>query len=78
MVALSTNPTSTAVASIPSTKVTRPSVRSTGLPRDAPTLALPAARENITTAVTAVQAMPSGEWCGWNRVASTQVLWTAR
>ena len=48
-----------------STVVTLPSVRRTGLPSARPVLALPAARPNMTAAVTAVQAMPGTEWRGW-------------
>jgi hypothetical protein len=49
-------------ANTPSTKVTRPSVRSTGLSRALPVRALPDARENMTPAVTAVHAVPTGLW----------------
>jgi hypothetical protein len=41
-----------------STRVTRPSVTSTGLPSAFPVRALPAASANIIAAVTAVQAIP--------------------
>ena len=46
---------------MPSISVTRPSVRSTGLPSARPVRALPAASANITAAVIAVQMIPGTE-----------------
>jgi hypothetical protein len=69
--AFSVSPASTAVARIPSTSVTRPSVISTGLPSARPVRALPAARTNIAPAVTAVQAIPSRLCPGRYPAAST-------
>ena len=62
---LETIGTETATAKMPSIVVTRPSARSTGLSKAVPTLALPAAKVNMTTAVVAVHAIPRGLWCGW-------------
>ena len=53
-------PTSTATANAPSIRVTRASVMSTWLPSERPVLSLPAASANMTTAVTATHAVPSG------------------
>ena len=65
--ALRMRPTRTAVAKMPSIIVIRPSARRTGLSSAAPVLALPRKpRPNMTAAVTPVQTMPSGLWCGWN------------
>ena len=44
--------------------VTRPSVRSTGLPSARPVLAFPAASANMATAVIAVHTIPSTEGRG--------------
>ena len=46
---------------MPSIRVTRPSVHSTGLPSARPVRAFPAASANITTAVTAVHTIPARE-----------------
>jgi hypothetical protein len=65
-------------ASSPSMRVTRPSVRSTGLFSTVLVQALPAARANMARAVIAVQIMPAGLCRGWNPTASTMVDCTAR
>ena len=70
-VALRSSPASTVVASRPSTRVTRASVRSTGLSSARPVRALPAARLNMASAVAAVQTMPRGLCAAWWRTAST-------
>jgi hypothetical protein len=66
------------VARIPSIRVTRPSVCSTGLPSAAPVRALPTASANIIAAVNAVQMMPGTECRGWYPAASTTVDCTSR
>ncbi len=63
---------------MPSTIVTRPSVRRTGLSSVRPVLALPAASVNMTAAVTVVQTIPVAECRGWYPAASTRVDWTNR
>lgn len=52
-------------------RVTRPSVISTGLPSARPVRDFPAASANITTAVAAVHAIPTGLGCAANRVTNT-------
>jgi len=59
-------------------RVTRPSVRSTGLSSAVPVRALPTARATMTAAVTAVQAIPAGLWPGRYPAASTTLDCTAR
>ena len=59
-------PASTAAARNQSINVTLPSAVRTGLPRVLPVRAFPAARTNMTAAVTAVQTIPAGlgrTWC---------------
>ncbi len=50
---------------MPSTVVTRPSVRSTGLSSARPVRAFPAASANIAAAVSPVHTIPAAEWRGW-------------